>query len=72
MNQAMSNDDYSRNVAAQVEQGMKLHGTFALAKLGPGKQRKAQIYGGGIEGVYRLLQRQAEVVVAVKFSGLAD
>ena len=41
VNQAVSNDDYRRNIAAQVEQSMEFHRPFALAKLGPGKERKA-------------------------------
>src|ERR1700692_1881820 len=68
----MSNDDYGRNVAAQVQQSMEFHRSFALAKLGPREERKTQVDGRGIEGVNRLLQRKAEVVVAVKLSGLFD
>src|SRR2546425_5186343 len=62
----MSNNDYRRNVAAQVEQRMQFDGAFALAKVGPGKQRQAEIDSGRIERVDGLLQSQAEVVFEVK------
>src|SRR5690349_2964346 len=68
----MSNNDYRRNIAAQVEQSMQFDGPFAFAKVGPGKKREAQIDSRRIERVNRLLQSPAELVVPIKRSRLSD
>ena len=48
----------------QVQQGVQLDGPLALAKVGPGKQAQAQVDGGGVEGIDRLLQLQTEFLGA--------
>src|SRR5688500_19746322 len=69
VNLAMCNDHNSWNVAAQVEQGMEFHCSFVFAKLGPGKNRQAQIDGSGFESVNRLGQFDTELVVYVECAG---
>src|SRR5208282_6093364 len=61
-----------RNAAAQVQQGVQLHRTLVPPKLRPGKKRQAQIDGGGIEGVDRLVQFQPEGFVVVEGTGLRN
>src|SRR5208337_3558175 len=61
-----------RNVAAQVEQGVKFHRTLVLPKLRPGEKGQAQIDGGGIEGVDRLVQFHPERLVLIEEAGLRD
>jgi len=45
---------------------MYLHGGLAPAKIGPGKQRKAQVDGGRIERVEALFEIDAEGIAGVK------
>src|SRR5260370_13047519 len=46
---AVSNADKRRNIAVQVQQGVHLDGCLVLTKLGPGKQREAEVNGGRID-----------------------
>src|SRR5918995_5176573 len=46
---AIGNMDKTGNCSAQVEQRVQFHRRFGGAKLGPRKQRQAQIDGGGIQ-----------------------
>ena len=48
---APGNMHKTRDIAAQIDQGVELDSALATAKLSPGKQRQAEIDGGGIEGV---------------------
>ena len=50
---AVGDVDEAGNSAAQVEQRVQLHGRFGRAKLGPRKQRQAQVDSGGIQGIDR-------------------
>ena len=61
-----------RNAAAQVQQGVQLHRTLVPPKLRPGEKRQAQIDGGGIEGVDRLVQFHPERFVLVEGTGLGN
>src|SRR5271165_5552731 len=47
------------NVAAQIQQGMHLHRSFALPEASPRKQFQAEIDGGRIQGIQALLQIHA-------------
>src|SRR4029434_10286190 len=51
---AVGDVDEARDSAAQVEERVQFHRRFVFAKLGPRKQRQAQVDGGGIQGVDRL------------------
>ncbi len=62
----------TRDIAAQVDQRVELDGALVATELRPGKQRKTQVDGGGIEGVDGLLQGYVEVFVDIQPSGLAD
>src|SRR5690606_28395946 len=46
----------TRDIAAQIEQRVHLHGGFGRAKWRPRKHRQTQIDRGGIEGVNGVLQ----------------
>ena len=52
----------------QVQQGMQFDSPLALAKVGPGKQAQAQVDGGRVEGIDRLLQLQTELLVGIQAS----
>ena len=58
-----------RDAASQVQERVNFHGTFAPPELCPREEREAQIDGGGIEGVNRLLQFHAEGFVLIKLAG---
>ena len=60
MDLAAGHINTGRNAAAQVQQGMQFDGAFLAAELRPGKQRQAQIDGGGVEGIDGLVQLHAE------------
>ena len=51
---------------------MNLQGGFAALERGPGEQRQAQIDGGGIQRINRLVEFQPEIFVGVELPGLAD
>ena len=61
----IANMDKRGNVAAQVER-VQLDSGFGGAKRGPRKKRQAQIDGGGVQGVDRLLEIDTERVVGVE------
>jgi len=65
-------DDHRGNVAAQIQQGMEFYGALPFPELGPGKKSQAEIYGGRIQGVDRLIQFDAEGIGGVKLSGFCD
>src|SRR6266496_405011 len=64
MHLAIGNANKSWNIAAQVQQGVHLDGSFASPEPGPRKQRKTQIDGCRIQSIQALLQIDAH--------GLAD
>ena len=66
------NANKAGNTAAQVQQGMDLHGCFRALEGSPREQRQAQIDGGGVQGVGCLLQFQPQIFVGVELPGLAD
>lgn len=64
-------DEY-RDGASKIHEGVQLDGRLGLPKGGPGKHRKAKIYGCGIEGVNHLLDSQSVIFRSIKASGLSD
>src|SRR3974377_654801 len=72
VNPSRSHADKGGNAAAQVQKGVQFDRRFVLAKASPGKQRQAQIDGGGIQGVDGLLQLDAERIVDVQMAGGAN
>jgi hypothetical protein len=56
----------------QVEESMELDGTLASAESSPGEKRQTEVDRRGIEGVDRIFEFQADVLVAVKSTGLGD
>ena len=51
---------------------MELDGALAFAEPSPGEKRQTQVDRRGIEGVDRIFELQAEILVAVKSTGLGD
>ena len=54
------------NRSAQVEQRVQLDRRFGGAKLGPGKQRQAQVDGGGIQGIDCLGEIHRKGILCIK------
>ena len=50
----------------KIEQRVQLHGRLGGAKRRPREQRQAQIDGRGIEGIYRVGEFYAEILVDVE------
>src|SRR5882672_2179308 len=60
------------DVAAQIEQRMKLHRRFGLAKRRPRKQRQAQVDSGGVQSVDDLLQFDPQRLLRIQASRDSD
>ena len=69
---SLGNVDETRNVAAEIDQGVEFDGAFATAEFRPGEEGQTEIDGGGIEGVHGLGQSGCERVVRVEGSGPTD
>jgi hypothetical protein len=69
---AVRDMDEARDAAAQIEQGVHLYRRLGGAKVRPRKQREAQIDGGRIQSIDRVVQVQAQILVDIESSGLAD
>lgn len=69
---AIRDVDESRNIAAQIQQGMQSDRRLAGAKQCPWKQRQAQVYGRRIQCVDRIGQIDTEAVVAIQFACTPD
>jgi hypothetical protein len=54
------------NRSAQVEQSVQLDRSFGLTKWGPGKQRQAKVYGGGIQRIHGVCQIHCQRFVGIK------
>ncbi len=54
-----------RDVAAQIEQRVQFDRCLGRSKWRPGKHRQAQVDGGGIQGIDRLLQVDPERFVDI-------
>ena len=64
--------DESRDVAAQIEQRMKLDGGLGALERGPGEQGEAEIDGGGVERVDGVVEIDAEAVLGIERARDAD
>jgi len=53
---AVGDMDEGGNVASQIQQGMELDGRLGGAKVRPRKDRQAQVDGGGVESVDRIVE----------------
>ena len=62
----------ARDIAAQIEQGVQFDRCRARLVRRPGKQRQAQIDGGGVQRVDRFLQLDRQRPVAVEPPRNAD
>ncbi len=62
----------SRDVAAQIQQGMQLDRCLGGAERRPWKQRQAQVYGRGIQGVDGVVQVDSKTVVAIQLARTPD
>ena len=69
---AVGDLDKGRDGAAQVQEGVQFDGTFGTAEASPREEAQAEIDGGRVQGIDRLFQVQAEVLVAVQPTRLAD
>jgi len=69
---AIGDFDKRGNAAARIQQCMQFDRAFAVAKAGPRKQGQAQVDGGRIQRVHRLIQFDAEVVVEIQPPGRMD
>jgi hypothetical protein len=58
--------------ALQVEKRMELDGALAFAERSPGEKRQTQVDHRGIEGLDRIFELQADILVAAKSTGLGD
>ena len=65
---AVADVDAGRNVAAQIQQRVHLHGRVGAAKRCPIEHRQAQVDGGGIECVDGVVQLDAKILVAVELA----
>jgi hypothetical protein len=64
--------DEAWDSAAQVEQGVQFYRRFGFAKLGPRKQRQAQVDGGGIQGIDRLGKIHCQGLLSIQPACGAD
>jgi hypothetical protein len=69
---AVGNVDKTRDVAAQIDQGVEFDSSFASAELCPREEGEAEIDSGGIEGVDGLLQIDGEAFVSVEFARVGN
>ena len=61
--------DEGRNRSPQIQQGVKLDGSFGLAERGPGEERQAQIDRRGVQGIDRVLQFDLQLFAPVERPG---
>ena len=69
---AVADVEEGRDVAAQIEQRVQLDRRLGRAKRRPRKHRQAQIDGGRVQGIDRLLQIDTEGLVDIQRSGDGD
>src|SRR5208283_157262 len=72
VNFAMGNKDNGRNISMQIQKRVQFDSAFVFAELGPWKERQAEIDGGGIQSINRLIQVHAKRIVHIKGSGAGD
>ena len=69
---AIADVDEGRNRASEVQQGVQLDGCLGFAKRRPVEQAQAQIDGGGIQCVDRVLEIESQVLVQIKLASAPD
>ena len=69
---AIADVDEGGNRAPEVEQGVQLDGSLGFAKRGPFEQAQAQVDGGGVQGVDRVLEIEPQVLVQIKLASTSD
>jgi len=62
---AIRNMDKAGDRTAQIEQRVHLHGRFGRAKIGPGKQRQAQIDRRAIESINSVGEIKSDIIADV-------
>ena len=72
MQLAVADVDERRNRAAQVQQRVQFDGRLGRAKRRPVEQGQAQIDGGGVQGINRVVQIDTERVACVQLARAAD
>jgi len=72
MHTAGGDNDDGGKVALERQQGVKFDGGLVLAKRGPGKEREAEVNGGGVQGIGGGLEFKQERLIGVEGSGLLD
>lgn len=66
------NVDKTGNVAAQIDQGVKLDGRLAFAKAGPGEELQTEIDRCRIEGVNCLVEIDGQGFARIEFAGVGN
>lgn len=61
-----------RNVPVQIQKGMEVYRALAFPEVGPREKRQTEIDAGRVQGINRLIQRDAEGIGGVKLSGFYD
>src|SRR5919108_3015774 len=72
VNLSAGDDDHCRNAAAQIQQSVQFDSRFSSAKLRPRKKREAEVDGGGIQRVDRLIEFESEGLLSVEVSRSLD
>src|SRR5216683_2367662 len=54
--------------ATQIEQGVQLDGSFVRAKSSPGEHRQAEIDGGRVQGIDRVVEVETERLVGIHWT----
>ena len=65
---AVGNVDKTRDVAAQIDERVELDRRLASAEFRPWEEGEAEIDGGGVESVDRLLQIDGKALLSVEFA----
>ena len=66
---AVGDMDEGGDVASQIQQGMELDGRLGGAKVRPRKDRQAQVDGGGVESVDRIVEIKSQFLVGMEGTG---
>lgn len=69
---AVGDMDKRRDIPAQIEQGVQLHGCLGSAKVRPWKQRQRQIDRRGVERIGGVFELDAEVLASIELAPRLD
>jgi len=69
---ARRDNKYGGDVSLQAEQGVQLDAALASSESGPGKQRQAQVDGGGVQRISSLLELGRQRLVRVESGSLLN